>query len=699
MHATADAPPQVVEDAQQGEATSAVAPLAEKVRATDLCRFAWGFCQPHLRLIILSLIFMAFTTALGVLIPLAGREIISFGFPLPPSPEHHSNYTNAANATAEGGQTMKTIRSGYSSMGAMSESLFASVVPALLFWRRSADSMSDTYDDQILESIICRCLLMAVSMASFFAMSCAAHLMAYRSGMAAKITLIQQSLDVILRTNFPERIAVVNSVKLSQAITSSGQILSDTLGLFLTDFVQRGFTAIGYLVAILIISTRLTVLIVGFVAVVQGFYHIAGRSRNIAGGEVSAAESDVQAFLSNGLQRSETISVFQCRDFVLRRLSERLNRMEFLTNTLNYKVHGYTAASSGSTMMIFVVVLGVCNYYRIRGEMDVTNIMLYFSFLHGFMGSVADLSHFFTQLRAALDRLATLYCAWLWYGEARLAVPADDPAAPRVEWCEEGSTSVSLEAVSFAYPVIPAFMRVAAAGAAEKTEEDEDGVPPLGIHKNGIHGISLKAHHGQITALYGPSGSGKSTCLRLLSGIVRPDSGRVYTHRHAVLLEQKSPIFIGTVAENILLQDLSGLKMTDGSDETKAQSEAVENTIASRSFPSELKSRVSEAARLSGCSSFLQNPFNSYIESIDQPQYSGGQLQRISLARVFAQKEDCTLVLLDEPTTGLDVVSVSLLLQTIKDLRDLHHKTVLISTHDHRVADIADQVINLTPPH
>lgn len=58
----------------------------------------------------------------------------------------------------------------------------------------------------------------------------------------------------------------------------------------------------------------------------------------------------------------------------------------------------------------------------------------------------------------------------------------------------------------------------------------------------------------------------------------------------------------------------------------------------------------------------------------------------------------CTLVLLDEPTTGLDPQSVDLLLATIKDLRDVHHKTVIISTHDNRVAEIADNMIYLSSP-
>lgn len=72
----------------------------------------------------------------------------------------------------------------------------------------------------------------------------------------------------------------------------------------------------------------------------------------------------------------------------------------------------------------------------------------------------------------------------------------------------------------------------------------------------GIRNMSVNAMPHTITALFGHSGCGKSTCLRLFSGLVTPQSGIVRTHKHVVLLEQSHAIFIGSVAENILLQNL-----------------------------------------------------------------------------------------------------------------------------------------------
>lgn len=185
-----------------------------------------------------------------------------------------------------------------------------------------------------------------------------------------------------------------------------------------------------------------------------------------------------------------------------------------------------------------------------------------------------------------------------------------------------------------------------------------------------------------ITALFGPSGCGKSSCLRLLARLQKPVTGVVHTHKRALLLKQNMNIFMGSIAENILLE-----KIEIPGNELKHISAKKHTHFA------EQKVRVENALRKAFCDDFVHDAFNTYIDNPENPPFSGGQIQRLQLARVFAHEKSFSLILLDEPTTGLDELSVSVVLASIKDLKEKFGKTVIVATHDPRVREIADTVV------
>lgn len=189
--------------------------------------------------------------------------------------------------------------------------------------------------------------------------------------------------------------------------------------------------------------------------------------------------------------------------------------------------------------------------------------------------------------------------------------------------------------------------------------------------------LSFAAGPGRLLAIAGPSGTGKSTITRLLLRFYDPDAGRIRlddidirdlslrTLRYNItLLQQETLLFPGTVADNIRY----GRSGASGRE-------------------------VVAAARAAGAHEFISALPDGYNTVVGQRGrlLSGGQRQRISIARAFLR--DAPVLILDEPTTGLDAASTDRLMAVIRRFAADH--TAIVITHDPRVAAAADDVLRL----
>lgn len=171
---------------------------------------------------------------------------------------------------------------------------------------------------------------------------------------------------------------------------------------------------------------------------------------------------------------------------------------------------------------------------------------------------------------------------------------------------------------------------------------------------------------GEWLAMAGPSGAGKSTVFALLLGLVRPDDGRVriggrdlstldidVVRRRVAWLPQRPHLFSGTVADNVRL----GAAATDR--------------------------QVGAAAQAVGVGEFVGRSARAL---------STGQRQRVALARLLLRVRlvDPAVVLLDEPTAGLDLATESAVLTTLR--AELAGRTVLVATHRPAVLHAADRI-------
>jgi ABC-type phosphate transport system ATPase subunit len=174
-----------------------------------------------------------------------------------------------------------------------------------------------------------------------------------------------------------------------------------------------------------------------------------------------------------------------------------------------------------------------------------------------------------------------------------------------------------------------------------------------------LKGIDLEIEKGEIIALVGPSGSGKSTLLRTLNRLIELDSGMVKfkgenitkmdpieLRRSAVLVPQESVMLPGTVRDNVIY----GPK------------------IAGQTG----KCNVSSCLKDAGLSERFAGK--------DASNLSGGEKKRVSLARALALKPE--VLLLDEPTVGVDPKKVKRMERTIMDIARERKLTVVWVTHD-----------------
>ena len=192
-----------------------------------------------------------------------------------------------------------------------------------------------------------------------------------------------------------------------------------------------------------------------------------------------------------------------------------------------------------------------------------------------------------------------------------------------------------------------------------------------------IRGISAAIEDGEFVFLVGPSGSGKSTLLHLLGGVDRPTSGRVLIDGTDIYQLNPTQLAIFRRRQIGLIYQFYNLI-------------PVLNVEENITLPLLLDGRKVDRQYLDG----LLHTLNLENRRGHLPnQLSGGQQQRVSIGRALINHP--ALVLADEPTGNLDSQNSAEIIGLLREYNRQHHQTLIVITHDERIALQADRIISV----
>lgn len=219
----------------------------------------------------------------------------------------------------------------------------------------------------------------------------------------------------------------------------------------------------------------------------------------------------------------------------------------------------------------------------------------------------------------------------------------------------------------------------------QPTEEPEsvpavllDGVSASYEGHPALENVSFRVSEGRFAALIGPNGAGKSTCLRLLLGLVQPTRGRVEVFGHRPLTGDRDGV--GYVPQSVTIP--RGLPIS-----------ALDIVLMGRTAAIGPGRRPSRSDRELARTALDQVGLTDVAARRFQD-LSGGQQQRVLIARALCSQP--RLLLMDEPTAGLDSAARARFYALVCDLQHARGLTLLCATHDlDIVGEHADSIILL----
>lgn len=288
-----------------------------------------------------------------------------------------------------------------------------------------------------------------------------------------------------------------------------------------------------------------------------------------------------------------------------------------------------------------LAIIGLGAWEIAQGRMSLGQLLAFAAFLGYLYPPIRDLGQLGLTLTAATAGARRLQ-------EILDAEPAvTDPAEPVRPWPVRGW--VSFHGVSFRYPGGP--------------------------ERDALHDVTFTARPGEFVLVTGPSGAGKSTLSKLLTRFYDPTEGVIcldgvpltdvpleFLRENVALLPQETLILHGTIRENI------GCGRPGASDE-----------------------EIERAARDADAHAFIGALPDAYDTEIapGTAVLSGGQLQRVALARAILRA--APVLVLDEPTTGLDGPAARRVVQPLRRL--VSGRTTVMITHDLTLAPDADRIL------
>ncbi|HDD0714030.1 TPA: SAV1866 family putative multidrug efflux ABC transporter [Staphylococcus aureus] len=374
-------------------------------------------------------------------------------------------------------------------------------------------------------------------------------------------------------------------------------------------------------------------------------YVFFGRLRKLTR-ERSQALAEVQGFLHERVQGISVVKSFAIEDNEAKNFDKK--NTNFLTRALKHtRWNAYSFAAINTVTDIGpIIVIGVGAYLAISGSITVGTLAAFVGYLELLFGPLRRLVASFTTLTqsfASMDRVFQL-----------IDEDYDIKNGVGAQPIEIKQGRIDIDHVSFQY---------------------NDNEAPI------LKDINLSIEKGETVAFVGMSGGGKSTLINLIPRFYDVTSGQILIDGHNIkdfltgslrnqigLVQQDNILFSDTVKENILL-----------------------------GRPTATDEEVVEAAKMANAHDFIMNLPQGYDTEVGERgvKFSGGQKQRLSIARIFLNNPP--ILILDEATSALDLESESIIQEALDVLSK--DRTTLIVAHRLSTITHADKIVVIENGH
>ena len=490
----------------------------------------------------------------------------------------------------------------------------------------------------------------------------------------------------------PHRAATFPLGELASRLSADTAQVADTVADF-TETVIPDLTVLAGMIAVTaVLDWRLTLIVLGVIPLYAATARQRNRSVSGASQLARARSGELATLAADLLARIPAVHVFDRAD------AETSCYRHASARAAAASVAALDASARFSPVTDTLPGLGLAGAL-IAGTIEVTSgrltiggLLVLLAYLSSLIGPVQSLTRLSTTVArgtASKDRIAELLrLPLLEPAQTPILPPDGHPATPRPYPAQRRAPSrpPAFRLPPWPCPVLPA--------AQARTETPHAG-PPASRPRAGLavaladvtyahhpgrpvlSGVSLQVSPGELLCVSGPSGAGKSTLLSLLIRLADPQDGLITVggrditslplsilRRLVTLVPQDPWLHTGSIADNI-----------------------------GYGRPGATQAEILAAAERAGVASFAADLPDSYDTPVGEHgrQLSGGQQRRIAIARALLR--DTPILLLDEPTTGLDPHTESRLVNDL--LASARGTTVILVTHHARLAALADRVLTL----
>ncbi|MBQ6303057.1 MAG: ABC transporter ATP-binding protein [Clostridiales bacterium] len=416
--------------------------------------------------------------------------------------------------------------------------------------------------------------------------------------------------------------------KLQSFIISDVETVSDGMLLFLNQFASGIATIIITLIVMFYINWKISLIVVIFTpvsiavstAIAKGAYKSFAKQAEIRSKQTSFVAESVNNFRECKIYNvtDTRIKGFDDINGEYRKTSTKATFLSSISNPSSRFVNALIYAA--------VVLTGCLS--GIGGAITVGALTSLLAYANQFMKPFNDLSAVYTELSDSFACLARIF-EYLDSPEIPEEAVRDDLPSKDVQF------DIEFKNVSFSYV---------------------EGRPVL-------QDISFKVGRGESFAIAGPTGCGKTTLINLLMRYYEPDSGDILINGKSIKSIPRSELrhYIGFVSQDTWLSDDTVMENIRFSGDHITEEEAI------------------DASRKAGCDSFIRKLPKRYNEMLDNDRddISEGQKQLLTIARAMAS--DPSILILDEATSSVDVVTEDRIQKAVKKL--LNGRTSIIIAH------------------